>query len=273
MALFWFLAGCLGALALVLVLLPLLRALPAFNSMPAALSPVLSLLAIVLSLSLGISVYRAREDLQVPARPTAAASAATATRDASGPGAASGQGAMSSTAGGSMDSAVASLEGKLAKGGGSPDEWELLAKSYEFLGRPEDARMARAHQLPAHAGTGPAAGSVAIQGDVTLADAVRARAAPDAVLFIVAKAVDSPGAPVAVVRQQAVQWPAHFTLDDSEAMMPDRTLSGATRVTIEARLSRSGQAMPSSGDLKGVSGAVDPRATGPVHLVIDQVVP
>ncbi|MFG9976514.1 hypothetical protein ACG3QR_32660, partial [Pseudomonas aeruginosa] len=51
-----------------------------------------------------------------------------------------------------MDAAIASLEGKLAKGGGSPDEWELLAKSYEFLGRPDDAKMARAHQLPTHAG-------------------------------------------------------------------------------------------------------------------------
>ena len=47
-----------------------------------------------------------------------------------------------------MSSAIASLQGRLAKGGGSADDWELLAKSYEFLGRPEDAAKARAHQLP-----------------------------------------------------------------------------------------------------------------------------
>src|SRR6266571_4456323 len=40
---------------------------------------------------------------------------------------------------GSMDSAIASLEARLAKGGATPDDWELLAKSFEFLGRSADA--------------------------------------------------------------------------------------------------------------------------------------
>ncbi len=48
-----------------------------------------------------------------------------------------------------MNDAIASLQGRLAKGGGSAADWELLAKSYEFLGRPADAGKARAHQLPA----------------------------------------------------------------------------------------------------------------------------
>jgi predicted Zn-dependent protease len=47
-----------------------------------------------------------------------------------------------------MSSAIASLQARLAKGGGSADDWELLAKSYEFLGRPGEASKARAHQLP-----------------------------------------------------------------------------------------------------------------------------
>ncbi len=49
---------------------------------------------------------------------------------------------------GSMNSAIAALQARLAKGGGSADDWELLAKSYEFLGRPDEAAKARAHQLP-----------------------------------------------------------------------------------------------------------------------------
>ena len=49
---------------------------------------------------------------------------------------------------GSMSSAIAALEARLAKGGGSADDWELLAKSYEFLGRPDDASKARAQELP-----------------------------------------------------------------------------------------------------------------------------
>jgi hypothetical protein len=48
-----------------------------------------------------------------------------------------------------MDSAIASLEARLARGGGAADDWELLAKSFEFLGRPADAAKARSHQLPA----------------------------------------------------------------------------------------------------------------------------
>ncbi len=49
---------------------------------------------------------------------------------------------------GSMNSAIASLESRLAKGGGTDGDWELLAKSFEFLGRPADAAKARARQLP-----------------------------------------------------------------------------------------------------------------------------
>ncbi len=52
------------------------------------------------------------------------------------------------TAASPMGSAIASLQARLAKGGGSADDWELLAKSYEFLGRPAEASKARAHQLP-----------------------------------------------------------------------------------------------------------------------------
>ena len=48
----------------------------------------------------------------------------------------------------SMEDAVAGLQVRLAKGGGTRDDWELLAKSFEFLGRPADAARARAGQLP-----------------------------------------------------------------------------------------------------------------------------
>src|SRR5258708_17825603 len=72
----------------------------------------------------------------------------------------------------SMDSAVTSLESRLAKGGGSADDWELLAKSFEFLGRPADAIKARAHQLPAGAnstGTGANNTVTSLSGEVALA--------------------------------------------------------------------------------------------------------
>jgi cytochrome c-type biogenesis protein CcmH len=55
-------------------------------------------------------------------------------------------------------------------------------------------------------------------------------------------------------------------------MMPGRTLSAAGRVTIEARISASGQAMPAAGDLQGTSGVITPAGHAPLQIVIDQVV-
>ena len=193
----------------------------------------------------------------------------------------------------SMDSAIASLEARLAKGGGTPDDWELLAKSFEFLGRPADAAKARAKQLPALAGDpksaapaaaglpaagsptvgSPAAGSgMAVSGEVTLAAGLTAKATSGETLFIVAKSVDAPGIPVAVFRGSVGNWPLKFTLDDSQAMMPGRNLSNAGRVTIEARISQKGQPLPAAGDLQGSSGVINPADQKPLKITIDRVI-
>jgi cytochrome c-type biogenesis protein CcmH len=99
-----------------------------------------------------------------------------------------------------------------------------------------------------------------------------AKAAPGATLFIVAKAVDSPGPPVAVFRARVGSWPVKFTLDDSQSMLPGRNLSSAGRVTIEARISQTGQALPSSGDLQGTAGEIDPADHQPLKILIDRVI-
>src|SRR2546430_12409152 len=52
-----------------------------------------------------------------------------------------------------------------------------------------------------------------------------------------------------VLRTTAAAWPVSFHLDDSMAMMPSRRLSQFDKVVVEARISRSGQATPSAGDL------------------------
>src|SRR5215472_3001907 len=46
----------------------------------------------------------------------------------------------------SMETEVTALEARLARQGGSPEDWSLLAQGYDFLGRPDDAQRARAHQ-------------------------------------------------------------------------------------------------------------------------------
>jgi cytochrome c-type biogenesis protein CcmH len=197
-----------------------------------------------------------------------------------------------------MGNAIASLQARLAKGGGSADDWELLAKSYEFLGRPEDASKARARQLPAlpsgtdepavMPGATPVAAApalsadspqslakargTAVSGEVSLAASLRAKAAAGATLFIVAKSVDSPGVPVAVFRGSVGTWPVKFTLDDSQSMLPGRNLSSAGRVTIEARISQSGQPLPAAGDLQGSTAAINPADHQPLKILIDRII-
>lgn len=58
--------------------------------------------------------------------------------------------AMTGTAGGpagDMESATQALAARLAAGGGSDADWNLLAQSYDFLGRAADAGLARQHKV------------------------------------------------------------------------------------------------------------------------------
>ena len=307
MPLFWFIAGILTTLALLVVLSPWLRTLPAFASLPAAPwqgSVVAIVIVAALFASYGWLVRPDVADRPSPPPPATAAAGApsgnagafgTAAKvfgDATGPATGPG-GAASPTSkpgAGSMDSAIAALEARLAKGGGTPDDWELLAKSFEFLGRPADAAKARAKQLPSLAGdskssaSAPAASApaaagsaavgsgVAVTGEVTLAAGLAAKATAGETLFIVAKSVDAPGIPVAVFRGSVGNWPLKFTLDDSQAMMPGRNLSSAGRVTIEARISQKGQPLPAAGDLQGSSGVINPADHQPLKITIDRVI-
>jgi cytochrome c-type biogenesis protein CcmH len=78
--------------------------------------------------------------------------------------------------------------------------------------------------------------------------------------------------PVAIVRATKSDLPFTFRLDDSNSPMPTRKLSEAGPVVIVARLSRSGEAMPKSGDLEGMSQPVNPGSSG-ITVVIDRELP
>lgn len=49
---------------------------------------------------------------------------------------------------GSLEEVTSRLASRLASGGGTPDEWRLLAQSYEYLGRTQEAQAARSHAAP-----------------------------------------------------------------------------------------------------------------------------
>jgi cytochrome c-type biogenesis protein CcmH len=109
-----------------------------------------------------------------------------------------------------------------------------------------------------------------VSGTVSLDQRFSARVQSDATLFIYAKAADSPGPPLAVVRTTVGAWPVNFRLDDSMAMIPSRRLSQFDRVVIEARISRSGQATPTAGDLYVTSPVLHPAPGTRLALVINR---
>ena len=120
--------------------------------------------------------------------------------------------------------------------------------------------VAQAAALPAPpAATG---GTGTVSGTVTIAPEMLAKASPDDAVFIYARAAVGSRMPLALLRKQVKDLPASFTLDDSMAMSPAAKLSGAEKVVVGARVTKTGQAMPSPGDLEGLSEPVAPGGTG-----------
>lgn len=91
-------------------------------------------------------------------------------------------------------------------------------------------------------------------------------------LFVFARASVGPKMPLAILRVQVKDLPVTFTLDDGMAMTPTMKLSSFPEVVIGARISKTGQAVPASGDLEGFSQPVKIGDTD-VVVTIDQQVP
>jgi len=117
--------------------------------------------------------------------------------------------------------------------------------------------------------TMPGGQAAAISGTVSLAPSLAGKGAPTDTLFVFARAMNGPPMPVSIVRATKQDLPFAFRLDDSTSPMPSRKLSDAGTVVIVARLSKSGQAMPQSGDLEGMSQPVQSGANK-ITVVIDR---
>lgn len=104
---------------------------------------------------------------------------------------------------------------------------------------------------------------------ITVDPALAARAQPDQVLFIMARAPEG-GMPIAALRRQARDLPLSIVLDDGAVLTAGRSLGDFERIEVVARISRSGNAAAASGDLEG-SVLVDPRQAEPVEIRIGRV--
>ena len=106
---------------------------------------------------------------------------------------------------------------------------------------------------------------------MTLSSELVGKATPSDTLFIYARAKTGPKMPLAILRLKASDLPATFTLTDEMAMMPAMKISSFPEVVIEARISKSGQAVTSSGDLQGFSEPVKIGTNGVVVVINKQV--
>ena len=113
---------------------------------------------------------------------------------------------------------------------------------------------------------------VAVQGArlkvrVTLSEALKAKVQPGDTVFVFARAVSGPPAPLAVKRVTVADLPVEVELTDADAMMPQLKLSNFAEVQLVARVSRAGQ--PTAGEWVGRSQPLPSNVTALQALTID----
>ena len=160
----------------------------------------------------------------------------------------------------SLDDAIASVQQKL----GMPAQ---VAKGPSTQ---MNAAQPAASALSANT-SGAAINGLTVSGQVSIAEVLKAKVKPSDVVFIYATPANGERMPLAIFKTTVAQLPLAFTLDDSTAMTPERKLSAAGEVLVKVRVSKSGNAMPQSGDLAGTLGPVKVGAKGLKLEIKDQI--
>ena len=136
----------------------------------------------------------------------------------------------------------------------------------ETSGRPVDTAKLAETKNPRTAGHRGL--TVRVELAPLLAGEIRA----DHTVYVFATAVDGPPTPLAVSRHRASELPVSIILDDSMAMLSGMKISAFERVSVMARLSRSGNPAAQPGDIESVPVITRTDNQSPLNLVIDQVV-
>lgn len=166
-----------------------------------------------------------------------------------------------------------------------------IREARERLGQPGEAQVTMAETQPAD--TGGTGSPALVRGAPSDSDAkdesgtmdgksivVRveideqlfSQVEPNDTVFVFARSVDGPRMPAAIVRRQVRDVPFTVTLDDSMSMSPSMKLSQFPQVTLNARVSSTGNAMRQSGDIEGVVTPVQPGTPDAVVLRINTVI-
>ncbi|SFI57033.1 cytochrome c-type biogenesis protein CcmH [Pseudomonas syringae] len=117
------------------------------------------------------------------------------------------------------------------------------------------------------ANAAPAVKTKSIKIHVELAAALQGKVRPNDSVFIFARAINGPAAPLAVKRITVADLPAEVELSDADAMMPQLNLSNFAQVQLVARVSRAGQ--PTTGEWVGRSQPLASDTAAQQALIID----
>jgi cytochrome c-type biogenesis protein CcmH len=138
-------------------------------------------------------------------------------------------------------------------------------------GGPADTSPLGTSASPAgtNAPTGASSGAE-VTVNISIAPALKSRLVSEAPLFVFAREPGSRGPPLAAKRLTSTAIGTQVHLSPADSMLPGRVLAKGQQVSITARVSFSGQPVPSAGDLYGEL-SYDVGRDGVRNLVIDRV--
>jgi cytochrome c-type biogenesis protein CcmH len=153
--------------------------------------------------------------------------------------------------------------------------WEKLAK--QLPPDTDEARAIAASIAEARSKGGlpsavtPAMSTQGVSGQVGISSDLQPKVQAGDTLMVIAR---KPGErmPVAVLRTAVTAFPMSFVLNDALAMSPNALISQLPEVSVEVRISKTGMAMPESGDLISAPQTIK-VGTKNIRLMINQVRP
>lgn len=228
----------------------------------------LPLLVAVVAVALAIALYAVigRPDVPGSAHTVAASPARMQTAGGTGDG----------SKAASIGSLLGGLEARLQEQPDDAGGWLLLAKSYDQLGRRDEARAAYEKAVAlgttddafaAKLDSAAAAPPVEIRGRISVDGGAAGRIDPADVVFIVAR-VPGESMPLAVLRRSAAELPFDFVLSDASSMVQGRGLGSVPMVTVSAKVSRTGNALDESTDLQAAGRTLATGGDAFVELTI-----
>ena len=161
------------------------------------------------------------------------------------------------------------------------EEWKQIMENIEHArragGLPPDPSLGSMPPAPGAASRAepqPAAADAVITGTVDVSPELKGKIGPEDTVFVFARPIEGSKMPVAFASYKGKDLPIEFRLDAQSQMgMGMKTLADVKQAIVGARVSRSGNFMPASGDLEGeAQGHISVGAQG-VRVTISKPVP